>query len=993
MFSDISAEVEYSRYKNIGIWSTSISNKTNKFNILHLNIRSLRKHFNQLLVLINQSKSQIDVIVLSEVNIKEDEVSCYNVNGYSTYSKTRESTRGGGLLIYVKSQVNFTMEDVNYLGMEVLHGIICLDQRKINLLSVYRPPQKNKILFIRHLELFIQRMRTCEDLIIIGDMNIDLSKNNMNATTISYKNTLCGYGLQCGIPSTEITREAIVNGRLETSCIDHVWVRARRQHVQDALTAASVIECGISDHHIVGISLDFDRKNCKGSLQTSTRSVLDDKQVEVKLDNYDWSQLLLVDCPLSLYNKLCHVFELIYRECTVTKSVKRGRITQPWINKTLYVMIVKRDELFRVWKASPNNMNKRLEYTKYRNKVNKLINIARNKYRRQEIKECQNDYKKIWNTINSWLGRIKLNVDEVVLRYLGKSDNVHNICTRFSETFTKEILCIKHTCDVKFLVRDSYVNKIDLSFRYKKVSAIDVEKIISNLNSKKAPGIDKIRIKDIKYIRKQLCPILAKFINLCVIKSVYPENLKKSYIRPIYKNGNHLDYTNYRPIAILSVINKIVEKVVVGQVSGFLEKHNILTDSQHGFRKGRSTGSALAQFSDEINSRLNEGKQVLALFIDYKKAFDTLDHEVLLQAMRECGIDGPVNDWFRSYLAGRTIRTSIAGTTGAECDVTLGVPTGSVYGPVGYVMLVNSVVNVIKKCKVYMYADDMCLLYSHADISEAHRCIQSDFDEITKWAHDNGIIINISKTKSMHIYSPYNRRAKSVNYNEVGVIGHGYDCLHNRKDNKCNCEPLEYVNTYKYLGMHIDHNFNWKTHINVVCSKLRSVMGKMYYLHKLISKKTMLVVYYALAESVICYGLNVYGRTFQTYIEEIKKLQIRSLKYLLDSKTKNNLKGVYEKLYKMYKILPVTQRVQYLIAIDNYYNNKYKVFKKSRYRTKNIRIRKYVQHFVKNYYGRRTDKFLVPKIYNDIECLREENKYSIMEVKNKLKKILLDNLP
>jgi hypothetical protein len=260
------------------------------------------------------------------------------------------------------------------------------------------------------------------------------------------------------------------------------------------------------------------------------------------------------------------------------------------------------------------------------------------------------------------------------------------------------------------------------------------------------------------------------------------------------------------------------------------------------------------------------------------------------------------------------------------------------------------------------------------------------------WAHDNGIIINLAKTKCMHMYSPYNRRAKSINYDEYGVVGHSYECLHNCKHN-CTCEPLEYVNSYKYLGLIVDNNFNWKTHVSAVGTKLRSVLSKFYHLNSVVSKKTMLVVYYSLADSVLNYGLHVYGRTFQTYLHNIKNIQTRFIKFLVSKKNKIKCKGNYDELYKICKILPIHLRVQYLIALDNYYNSEYKIRKQNKYNTRNVRLKKLVQHCVKNYYGKRTNKYMVPKLCNEIEWLREEKQCSRNVAKSTLKNIFLDKLP
>ncbi|CAH2106185.1 unnamed protein product [Euphydryas editha] len=523
-----------------------------------------------------------------------------------------------------------------------------------------------------------------------------------------------------------------------------------------------------------------------------------------------------------------------------------------------------------------------------------------------------------------------------------------------------------------------------------KVSPSEVEKVINMLSSKKSPGIDGIRVQDIKYLRKQISPILANFINMCLTKGLYPDQLKSAIIRPIYKSGSHLEYVNYRPIAILSVIDKIVEKIVVGQITKFLETHNILTDSQHGFRKGRSTVSALSSFAEYVNEALDSGEQLIAIFIDYKKAFDTLDHNILLQAMHECGIRGPTNNWFRSYLSNRKIRTLINGVTGEDAAVSSGVPTGSVFGPVGYVMHVNSVANVVSNCQVFMYADDMCVVSRSKDISIVQKNVQSDFDNITKWAHDNGIILNFNKTKCMHIHSPYNKTAKNINRDNLTIIGHTYECLHKHKHN-CNCIMLQYETNFKYLGLNIEKHFNWAMHVSDVCNRLRSVLGKFYQLRRVLHLDTLKVVYYALADSLISYGLIVYGRTFKSYIKDIKNLQIRLVKYLVTKKVKAACNKDYDKLFPICKILPIEKKVEYLIGLEYYYSNEYKEIVYNKYNTRRVREQKLKNVKVRNYYGKRTNKYLVPHVINKTDILRQTPKiHKIGLLKNKLKKILLD---
>lgn len=173
------------------------------------------------------------------------------------------------------------------------------------------------------------------------------------------------------------------------------------------------------------------------------------------------------------------------------------------VNNKILSMICKRDQLFKAWKVAPKNMNKRLEYTKYHHKVNKIINVARNEYRRSQLIKYKGDSKKIWAHINTWLGRDKLDVDSIIKKYLGKSQSMYNICSNLAQTFTKEVFDIKHNiCNVKFLNRASYITESNQSFRFQNVSACDVEKIVNTVYNLKKP-----KYKSNKSPRHQTCRI------------------------------------------------------------------------------------------------------------------------------------------------------------------------------------------------------------------------------------------------------------------------------------------------------------------------------------------------------------------------------------------------------------------------------------------------------------------------------------------------------
>lgn len=971
-------------------WSKDRNEQPKSLHIVHMNVCSLRKHFNELLVLLQDCLLNLDVICLTEVNIQEDEVSLYKLDGFNTYTYTREKQRGGGIVIYIREEIKFERKIVCTTQCESIYGRISLDELTLELLVVYRPPDTNKILFMSEIEQIIKKIPTRSDVIVLGDININILDEAMDGTKARYLNMCAGLGLYCAI--RDVTREAVVRGRRTVSCIDHLFVRNGAKSGASALHAYT-LRRRVADHYMTGLSIDIS----KPVSRACTQSFYNHKTIERELNDIEWANMLNVSDPIQLYNQVKNIFDTVYELSAYNVICSKKRCTQPWITKDLQIMINKKDLLFRQWKSNPNNNNLRLLYTKFRNMTQKFINRAKNNYKKQVIKNCNGDMRKIWKNINSWLGKSNLSIDSVIEKYMLKSNNrsLVNICNNFCDTFTGEVEVIKlsHKCNKELLNRQDYVKECNVSFRFKKITPIDVLKVINNMNCNKSPGSDGIRVQELKLIKDKICSVISHFVNLCVSKGVYPDELKKAIIRPIYKQGQHSEYTNYRPIAILNTLNKITEKLIMGQITSFLENNNILSDIQHGFRPNRSTDTALSQFTDDINKMLNEQKVIIALFIDYKKAFDTLDHVGLLRAMNECGIRGPMSIFFQNYLQNRTLKVKVRTVESKEGYIKYGVPTGSVFGPLGYIMHVNSMANVVNNCNIYMYADDTCLLYGGKDMKVISKAIQDDFDNIVRWAHDNGLIININKTKCMLISSPYNKN-KTQN---VIITGHSYDCLHKNKID-CTCNKLEQVTSYKYLGLTIDRSFSWNTHVETVCNKLRSILGKFYNIRHCVSRGILFMLYHALTESTVGYGLAAYGLTFPSYLTKIKTIQKRTLKLLVDQETKCSLNKDYDKLFKICEVLPIELKVRTLIILEKYNTsntgtNLLDGCKQRVYPTRAASKNKLVMPRSSNYYGKRTRQWLVPRLLNDLPQDFIKKATSKVHLKKLLKRYYLSECP
>ncbi|KAI5646221.1 reverse transcriptase (RNA-dependent DNA polymerase) domain-containing protein [Phthorimaea operculella] len=297
----------------------------------------------------------------------------------------------------------------------------------------------------------------------------------------------------------------------------------------------------------------------------------------------------------------------------------------------------------------------------------------------------------------------------------------------------------------------------------------------------------------------------------------------------------------------------------------------------------------------------------------------------------------------------------------------------TVLGPLHYLAYVNDINNIIRYCTVYQYADDTCLISAANDLHIASKNLQCDFDNVCRWSHDAGLVLNADKTKLLHISSSHN-----ISGEKLAIIAHTHLCLHVNSNYNvtytCSCPSLEEVSSQKYLGLIIDNRFNWGVHIEHVCNKLRAVLAKFYVINNRIPFSVKLAMYNALAESVISYGLSSYGRTFDTYLNEIYKLQVRILKLIVPHKIKNILCTESE-IFSFCGVLPIKLKFRLSILKEQFFNDKIlrpiTVNRSTRYNTNNIILYKPRSN---NFYGKRISEYIVPDLMNKLP----------LDVKNKI---------
>lgn len=645
-----------------------------------------------------------------------------------------------------------------------------------------------------------------------------------------------------------------------------------------------------------------------------TITLIDQKVLLDKLNEVDWDITNGFQCPNQIYNFIKNSFDTAYKQAMYNKKIGNSkRNKEKWINRKINTECEKRDTLFIQLKKDPTNRIIRYEYHKHRNKTNKLIENSRNTYYKNKINENKNNPRKLWQILNNLSGRIVKSVDEV----LNKAFNIdqHNeksIANQFAIQFGSDVQNIVPNCNITILNKNDIQKPINKSMFYKKASEEKILKIVNNISERKAPGQDCIRPVDIKNVGRKLVTAITNLINKSITSGIYPNELKIGVVRPIYKKGKYDCCSNYRPITILPILDKIFEKYIAGIIHQFFENNNVLTNRQFGFRRNKSTTLLLSEFTDEVNRYLDQKKHVVLVLIDYSKAFDTLRHDDLIVKLNDSGIRGPMLKWCKDYLHKRNYKVKIGNSYSDNVNVTIGTAQGSVLGPLHYLVYVNDVTNVVQHSSLYQYADDTCLIVADNNLSNAMKKLQEDFTAICKWSHDAGLVLNAQKTVMMHIKSSHNT-SDTVS---VNLLSHCHQCLHSPVNNCTNCVPIEQVRQATYLGLIIDNRLNWGPHIEKICDKLRALLAKFNIIKYKVPYRILLNMYKALAASIISYGITSYGRTYKTHLEKIYTLQIRLLKVIVPTKVKQSYRGEYHNLFEYCKILPINEQVYLDILVE-----------------------------------------------------------------------------
>ena len=342
-----------------------------------------------------------------------------------------------------------------------------------------------------------------------------------------------------------------------------------------------------------------------------------------------------------------------------------------------------------------------------------------------------------------------------------------------------------------------------------------------------------------KQCSKNFVKPLTALINSSFREGVFPRELKKARVVPIFKTGDKSLINNYRPISILSFYSKVFEKLMYNKMYNFIEANDILYAHQYGFRRGHSTQQAIITLIDKITKSVNSDDFVISVFIDLKKAFDCVPTNILLAKLQAYGIRGDYIKWFQSYLTDRTQYVNFNGEDSAEHTLKCGVPQGSILGPLFFIIFVNDMFNVSNVLFNVLYADDTCIYISGSDINALFDVLNIELASLLEWLNANRLTLNVEKTFYMLFHR---KRIKTDNLKLI--IGQSM---------------LKQTSQCKYLGLIIDNKLNWAAHIAHVKSKISKCVGILIKARPCLSRKCLLDLYYSFAYPYLIYCVEIWG--------------------------------------------------------------------------------------------------------------------------------------
>ena len=871
--------------------SIKISN-INRLIIGQLNINSLRNKIEALKLIIT---GNIDILIITETKLDETfPQQQFWIDGYSPPFRVDRSKNGGGVIIYIREDIpgNELGAHPKPVNFEGIFFEINLKNRKWLVFGGYNPDKQTIRTFVNQIGPILDfYMHKYDNFLLLGDFNSEMGENAM----IDFCET---YNL-----SNLIKEPTCFKNPLKPSSID-VILTNRPRSFQNSRT----IETGLSDHHKLTI--------------TVMRSFYP-KQPAIIKSYRDYKNFNLFSFRNDLLKELYNVHkgkvdhdtfeEIVVTLLNIHAPIKEKYVranNSPFMNKILSKAIMTRSRLRNRYIKNPTPDNK-TKYTKYRNYCTGLFRKQKRSYYSDLNIKSITDNRKFWKTIGPLFSEKHFSKKKITL--VEKEEIISNDLD-VAETFNAYFANIVQTLDIEGFVTHDYsyqpqldyisniINKFknhpsilkikenvqfNERFCFQPVEETVISDKLNSLDKRKPTTHNNIPTRVLVENKDIFSPFITVMYNNSTHCSKFPNSLKLADVTPAHKKHERTKMDNYRPISILPPISKIFEKNMFEQISSYIDKY--LSPCLFGFRKGYSTQHCLTVMISKWKEAIDNGSIAGALLTDLSKAFDCLNHELLIAKLEAYGFDQSSLNYLYSYLSDRKQRTKINNSLSKWSNIIHGVPQGSILGPLLFNIYINDIFFFVSKCNIANYADDTTPYSIEKTMDSLLNSLELDTEILVKWFRDNYLKLNADKCHLL-------------------VSGHSKDIYINVEEEIIECEP-----SVKLLGVTLDSKLNLNEHVSKICKKASQKLHALARISNYICQDKLRMIMKAFIESQFGYCPLVWMFHSRTLNNRINRLHERALRLVY-----KNTNLTFEELLRKDNAFSIHHRNLQKLAIEIY---------------------------------------------------------------------------